>query len=127
MANTYGISDRDEGRIRARDMCCVYCGVRLRKSSWEDYPTIEHFNNDGPYDRYFNIAMCCRACNRSKGMKTLLEWLKSSYCERKGISEATVARVVRRYLRSLQCRTRTLASGARSSNQAIPPSAGRRG
>jgi len=116
MANPYGISDRDERRIRARDKRCVYCGVTLRKSSWGDYPTIEHFNNDGPFDHYGNIAMCCRACNGSKGVTTLLVWLDSPYCQRKGISRARVAAVVRRYLQVAH----------KSSNQTMQPTARRR-
>ena len=99
MANTYGISHRDEQRIRARDKRCVYCGVRLKKSPPRQSATIEHFNNDGPFSRYYNIAICCRACNSSKGEKKLLKWLASPYCQRKGITQQTVAKVVREYLR----------------------------
>ena len=100
MANSYGISEQDEQRIRARDKNCVYCGVKLKKSPWRDSATIEHFNNDGPFQEYFNIAMCCRACNSSKGVKNLLAWLDSPYCQKKGISQRTVAKVVREYLRT---------------------------
>jgi hypothetical protein len=100
MANTYRISEQDERRIRARDKNCVYCGVELKKSPWRDSATIEHFNNDGPFQEYFNIAMCCRACNSSKGVKNLLKWLDSPYCRRKAISQRTVAEVVREYLRN---------------------------
>jgi hypothetical protein len=99
MANTYGISDGDEQRIRARDKRCVYCGVTLKKSPWCDSATIEHFNNNGPFTKYSNIAMCCRACNSSKGVKKLLALLSSPYCEHKRITKDTVALVVRRYLR----------------------------
>jgi hypothetical protein len=113
MANTYGISERDEQRIRIRDKHCVYCGVRLKNSPWCDRPTIEHFNNDGPFDSYANIAMCCRGCNSSKGVKPLLAWLASSYCQEKSITLKTVAPIVRRYLRSLQSARR------KSSNQAL--------
>jgi hypothetical protein len=31
MANNYGISDRDEQRIRTRDKRCVYCGVKIEE------------------------------------------------------------------------------------------------
>jgi hypothetical protein len=99
MANSYGIADRDERRIRARDKRCVYCGVKLKKSPWCDSATIEHFNNDGPFTKYYNIAVCCRACNSSKGVKKLLAWLDSAYCQKKGITKHTVANVVREYLR----------------------------
>jgi len=29
--------------------------------------TIEHFNNDGPFENKYNIAICCQRCNSSKG------------------------------------------------------------
>jgi hypothetical protein len=32
MANTYGISKKDEQEIRARDKTCVYCGVLMKQS-----------------------------------------------------------------------------------------------
>jgi hypothetical protein len=120
MANIYGISDHDERRIRARDKHCVYCGIKLKNSPWCDRPTIEHFNNDGPFDSYANIAMCCRGCNSSKGVKSLLTWLASSYCQEKSITPKTVAPIVRRYLRSLQ------SAGRKSSNQALERTAARR-
>ena len=85
---------------RATDKHCVYCGVELKKSPRRDSPTIEHFNNDGPFDKLFNIDMCCWGCNSSKGVKNLLEWLDSPYFKRKGISQRTVAEVVREYLRT---------------------------
>ena len=99
MANRYGISEQDERRIRARDKRCVYCGVKFNKSSWRDSATIEHFNNHDWLTEYFNIAICCRACNSSKGVKSLLAWLNSPYCQTKGISQHSVSDVVREYLR----------------------------
>jgi hypothetical protein len=45
-----------------------------------------------------NIVRCCMACNASKGTKALRAWLDSAYCKRKGISERTVADVVRNAL-----------------------------
>jgi len=100
MANSYGISDRDERTIRARDKCCVYCGVRLKRRPWRHSATIEHFNNNGPFTRLWNIAMCCRGCNSSKGTHKLSIWLASVYCRKKKIGYDSVADVVRKYLRS---------------------------
>jgi hypothetical protein len=111
MANTYGISERDERRIWLRDKRCVYCSVKFKKFPGGDSATIEHFNNNGPFGKYYNTALCCRACNSSKGVKTLRTWLKSAYCQRNGISENTVANAVRDYLRRRKRRFATRTSG----------------
>ena len=102
MSNTYGISEEDEKEIRARDKTCVYCHVPMK-----GYPhameasgaTIEHFNNDGPFDKKYNVAICCRRCNSSRGDKELLAWFRTSYCIEKNISEVTVAKPVTDYIR----------------------------
>jgi hypothetical protein len=61
--------------------------------------TIEHFNNDGPLTKKYNLAMCCRGCNSSKGTKRLLAWFKTPYCVEKNINEKTVAEPVKQYIR----------------------------
>ena len=102
MSNTYRISDQDEREIRARDKTCVYCRVLMKQ-----YPhamrasgaTIEHFNNDGPFDKKYNAAICCRRCNSSKGTKTLSAWFKSPYCRENGINKNSVLRPVREFMR----------------------------
>ena len=43
-----------------------------------------------------NIARCCMSCDSNKGTKDLDAWLRSGYCRRKGITERTVAEVVRK-------------------------------
>jgi hypothetical protein len=98
----YGISDQDERDIRARDKTCVYCGVLMKQ-----YPhamsasgaTIEHFNNAGPLKKKYNLAVCCRRCNSSKGTMKLSAWFKTPYCLEMKISEATVSKPVKEYLR----------------------------
>jgi hypothetical protein len=102
MSNTYGISRKVERQIRARDKTCVYCDVAMKhwpckRDALE--ATIEHFNNQGPFRKKHNLAICCRGCNSSKGTKTLLTWFKSAYCKKKDIREETVARSVKRYIR----------------------------
>jgi len=104
MANSYGISERDEQRIRARDKRCVYCGAKFRKSPRRYWPTIEHFNNDGPFDEYFNIGLCCWGCNSSKRRQSLSAWLDSDYCRRKKITCRSVANAVRQYLHRIKGR-----------------------
>lgn len=102
MSNTYGLSEQDEREIRARDKACVYCGVVMKQ-----YPhamaasgaTIEHFNNDGPLDKKWNAAICCRRCNSSKRDMKLSAWFKTPYCRKKKINGETVSKPVREYMR----------------------------
>ena len=101
MSNTFGISEQDEREIRARDKLCVYCGVLMKQ-----YPhtmgatgaTIEHFNNEGPFEKKYNLAICCRGCNASKGAKRLDVWFNTSYCRDKNINKETVSKAVTDYM-----------------------------
>jgi hypothetical protein len=69
MSNTYGISEQHEREIRARDKTCVYCGILMKQ-----YPhamgasgaTIEHFNNDGPFEEKYNVAIAVDAAIPAK-------------------------------------------------------------
>lgn len=73
----------------------MYCGIAFRagnRRSWE------HIVNDVRIVTKENIALCCRACNSSKGVKPLVVWLESAYCKRRGINRRTVAAVVRKAL-----------------------------
>jgi hypothetical protein len=102
MSNKYGISENDEREIRARDRTCVYCHIRLKRSPHamgSSGATIEHFNNDGPFDKKNNTAICCRGCNSSRGNKNLSDWFKTAYCIEKNINEKTVAKPVKEYIR----------------------------
>jgi hypothetical protein len=99
MSNKYGISKEDEQEIRARDKTCVYCRILMKKSRGTFGATIEHFNNDGPFDAKYNVAICCRGCNSSKGTKDLLTWLATDYCRKKNINVKTVSKPVRDYMR----------------------------
>jgi hypothetical protein len=102
MSNTYGISDKDEQEIRARDKTCVYCHKLMKKSRRSFGATIEHFNNDGPFEKRFNLAICCRGCNSSKGIKKLLAWFKTDYCYKKNINVKTVSKPVGDYMRLMK-------------------------
>ena len=42
-----------------------------------------------------NIVRCCVGCNASKGTKSLVAWLGTSYCRERGITEFSVAPIVR--------------------------------
>jgi hypothetical protein len=111
MANTYGISKKDEQEIRARDKTCVYCGVLMKQSPHamcSSGATLEHFNNDGPFSKRYNVAVCCRSCNSSKGTMKLPVWFKTLYCREKKINGETVSRPVTEYMRLEKQRNRKL-------------------
>ena len=99
MSNAYGISNQVEQEIRARDKTCVYCGKLMKRSRRSFGATIEHFNNDGPFDAKYNVAICCRGCNSSKGTKDLLIWFTTDYCRERKINRKTVSEPVKDYMR----------------------------
>ena len=61
--------------------------------------TIEHFDNDGLLEEKYNMAICCRRCNSSKGSMRLSAWFKTPYCRQKKINEETVSKPVKEYAR----------------------------
>lgn len=98
--NRWNIPAWLEKEVRERDRTCVYCGVAFaanaphaQRSSWE------HVINDAKIVTRENIALCCRACNSSKGTQDLTVWLESAYCKRHGITSQTVAEVIKAALR----------------------------
>ncbi len=98
--NRWGIPKWLEEEVRARDQCCVYCGIKLvekveRGRSRRALATWEHIINDACIITRENIARCCAPCNSSKGSKDLADWIQSSYCRENGISEKSVAGIVR--------------------------------
>ena len=102
MSNNYNILDWLETKVRDRDKNCVYCGVIMKTSARTkgtpgDKSTFEHIDNDGPPSEE-NIAMCCASCNSSKGVKKLLVWFESIYCQKKNINKSTVADIIRRHI-----------------------------
>jgi 5-methylcytosine-specific restriction endonuclease McrA len=92
-----------EQEVLARDTCCVYCGVAFAIPALTHgaRPSWEHIVNDAGIVTRENIVRCCMACNASKGTQELRAWLLSTYCKRKGITETTVAEVVRNALTRL--------------------------
>lgn len=95
--NRWNIPERLEQEVLARDTACVYCGIvfSFPASTRGTTPSWEHIANDAKIVTRENIARCCMSCNASKGAKELRAWLRSKYCERKGIHEQTVAKVVK--------------------------------
>jgi hypothetical protein len=98
--NKWNIPDWLEREVEDRDKHCVYCRVELgsSKEARKSMATWEHIVNDARMVNRENIARCCSACNSSKGTKWLSDWLESDYCRRRGITEDTVAEVVKRAL-----------------------------
>lgn len=101
MPKRWGIPKEVEELVKARDLACVYCGVSFGEpnSLTKTKPSWEHIINDIRINGPENIALCCRSCNASKGAKELEFWLLSSFCQKKGISNSTLAPVVLDYLK----------------------------
>lgn len=94
MSNSWGIPKNIEDLVIARDKSCVYCGCefgseRAKKKSWE------HIINDINIKTLDNIALCCVGCNASKGNKVLRHWFYSANARKRGITEETIADVIK--------------------------------
>jgi hypothetical protein len=105
--NKWGIPEWLEKEARDRDKTCVYCGIKMIKKMLPKGPrktvaTWEHIINDANIINRANIALCCVACNASKGAKDLSDWIGSSYCQKKGIHKDTVAGIIKNALRKAQ-------------------------
>lgn len=101
--NRWKIPEWLENKVRKRDKKCVYCGMKMlnnipksrkkgKLASWE------HIINDTSIITQKNIALCCTACNSSKGVKSLKDWLKSEYCKKRHINKSTVANIIKENL-----------------------------
>ena len=102
--NRWKIPANLESTVIERDRSCVYCGISFEGalSSRSSRPSWEHIVNDARIVTPENIALCCIACNASKGTKGLAVWLQSKYCTTRGITERTVASVVQAALARAQ-------------------------
>ncbi len=98
MSNKWNIPDELEEAVRIRDVICVYCGVAFNKNAC-DTASWEHINNKEKDVTSWNIALCCRSCNSSKGAKKLEDWFETDYCFNNNINKKTVAPVVQNYIR----------------------------
>lgn len=97
MENRWGIPDPLKQKIRQRDKGCVYCGASFRANSRRKV-TWEHIDNDENHICEENIVRCCKACNSSKGAKTLSVWLNSPFCK-KNMINSKMAGIIKRNLR----------------------------
>ena len=95
--NRWNIPPWLEREVIARDRRCVYCGVEFVVPTLTRgcAPSWEHIVNDARMVTRENIARCCISCNASKGTKDLVTWLRSNYCQTRGIAANSVAAVVR--------------------------------
>ncbi len=64
---------------------CFYCGKRLAFH----LATVDHVKplSKGGYDRMSNVVISCGDCNRAKGNKDIMEFLKSLNWRRQSIKE----------------------------------------
>lgn len=106
MANVFGIPPGIEHKLRGRDQRCVYCGKAMKaypriRGTPGDKATIEHLNHRARWGEsgLDNLAICCGACNSSRGNKPLAAWFAAPYCDERDINARTVAPVVKRFLR----------------------------
>jgi hypothetical protein len=106
--NKFGIPEKELKKIIKRDKNCVYCHKRMiypyDVNNRKDSATIEHLNFNGPFywDKGLkaeDIVICCGSCNSSRGKKRLHDWFKTSYCRNREISEKTVSKPVKTYLK----------------------------
>lgn len=100
--NRWNIPSSLEREILKRDRACIYCGVTFgdSTSARRFRPSWEHIVNDARIVTRENLARCCIACNASKGAKPLRLWLKSSYCQTRGISAESMASVAQEALKA---------------------------
>lgn len=101
--NRWNIPAWLEKEVKDRDKACIYCGIEMIEQmppygQRKAVATWEHIVNDASIITRENIARCCFACNSSKGTKKLSDWLKSSYCEKRGITKDRVAEIVKQAL-----------------------------
>jgi 5-methylcytosine-specific restriction endonuclease McrA len=97
MANSWKIPAWLEAEVRAIDTSCVYCRTPFTSSqvSKKSAASWEHIINDKKIITPENIALCCCGCNSSKGQKRLSKWLQSKYCKERGITENSVALIIK--------------------------------
>ena len=98
MANNWNIPNWLEAEVRVRDTSCVYCRAPFMPStiSKKSAASWEHIINDETIITRENIALCCCGCNSSKGQKKLSVWLQSKYCKERGITEKSVADIIKK-------------------------------
>ena len=110
--------------VITRDDRCIYCrrvfGGSLRSRA--DCPSWEHIVNDESLVSAENIALSCVGCNASKGTKPLEKWLKSRYCEERGITSNSIAAVALNALGEVATETTALNPQTASAPARFPPS-----
>lgn len=100
--NRWGITAAVQETVRKRDRKCVYCRAAFKRhvrgrGGRAHIATWEHIDNEGASSEH-NVALCCCACNSSKGTKALAEWFKSEYCKKNNINAGSIAPFVRHWI-----------------------------
>jgi len=113
METKYGIPQKDLDTVVERDKNCVYCHKTMispwNSKNQSDSVTIEHLNHKQDWDSvrtYVStdqpvpaiIAICCGACNSSRGSKSLYDWFETKYCNENKICYENVSQVVKNYI-----------------------------
>jgi len=105
MEDKYGIPAKALKRILKRDKLCVYCHKRMilprKETKQRNWATVEHMNDEPPWNNPITISLCCGSCNSSRRMG-FKRWFKTQYCLDKGINEKTVAKPVKDYIKMLR-------------------------
>ena len=117
MITKFGILQQQLDAIVERDKDCVYCHKIMispyNTTKRADSVTIEHLNHRADWNSVqdFNsrnlpvypiIALCCGACNSSRGSKPLLTWFQTSYCKNRNINPDSVSEVVKEYIKAYE-------------------------
>ena len=101
MKNKYGLPEYKLGLIAKRDISCVYCDKKMLprgNKNRKNAMTVEHLDDEPPWNNIDTIAMCCGSCNSSRGKKKITEWFNTDYCKSRDINYCSVAQVVRGYI-----------------------------
>jgi hypothetical protein len=96
----YHISDEIRKILESRDKECVYCHISFGSGKAKD--SVEHIENEtwkkNPAE-LGDLAICCLACNGSKGTYNLLEWFEKPYCKSKNIHKETVSPAIKEWIK----------------------------
>ena len=110
MKNNYGLPSKALGKIKERDVVCVYCKKQMLEhiqgNPRTNWYTIEHLNYLPPWNNPETVVICCWSCNSSRGNRKIRNWFKTEYCVSRNINENTVTETVKKYLFEIEDKER---------------------